>query len=122
MNPIEEMMEKFGVKPLDRCRICGAQEFALGQCAEVDCEIIFPPFTPKKQLEIIKILSVFHNIEIFCGRSSENNEFYRIRISDTLHSSVIHKSLEYALAALLNKCFDTFAPTQRQQIKEILEG
>lgn len=123
MNPIEEMMKKYGVKKIDPCEACTKKTWAECQaCPKFEADPVYPPFTPEKQLETIKILSVSRNIEIFHSKSLKYNEFCRVRINDIAHSSVIHKSLYYALAALLNKCFDTFIPAQRQQIKEILEG
>ena len=38
------------------CKRCGAADFALGQCAEVDCEKTYPQITDRILLKLICIL------------------------------------------------------------------
>lgn len=63
-NYIEEMMKTAGVDLMHLdCEKCGAQRFALGQCAETNCQSIHPDFTAEKQIEIIKLLGRLRSFE-----------------------------------------------------------
>ncbi len=93
MNPIEEMMEKFGVTKQD----------------------IYPPFTPEKQLEIIKILAKFTGSVTITNSLDE-----KWAITTSAHPTVYFKNTEDALAYFLINSKGIKPWTQ--QIKEVLEN
>lgn len=76
---VEQMMKTAGVNllPLD-CEKCGAQRFALGQCANTDCKRIYPDFTAEKQLELIKLVgkSICQNNYTLELETDEIEKFY----------------------------------------------
>lgn len=51
--------DTFGIEPKLDCKRCGAKNFALGQCAEVDCEKTYPEITDRILLEMICICSQY---------------------------------------------------------------
>lgn len=53
----KQFFDTFGIEPKFDCKRCGAMNFALGQCAEVDCEKTYPYITDRILLEFICILS-----------------------------------------------------------------
>lgn len=135
MNPIEEMMEKYGVKKVRPCDIC--DRLAPGDQTGYACigcnhcgkdELIYPPFTPEKQLEVIKLIAS----KKICSLTINNYDYnkrsciYRI-FSDHIQGGYIgwfcecNKDFAIALANILTNLFMHLTPTQRQQIKEILE-
>ena len=53
-NELEKkFFDTFGIEPKLDCKRCGAANFALGQCAEVDCEKTYPQITDRILLELI---------------------------------------------------------------------
>lgn len=55
-NKLEkQFFDTFGIEKRLDCKRCGARNFALGQCAEVDCEKTYPPITDRILLELICI-------------------------------------------------------------------
>ena len=54
-----QFFDTFGIAPKLDCKRCGAMNFALGQCAEVDCEKTYPYITDRILLELICILSKY---------------------------------------------------------------
>ena len=57
-NKLEkQFFDTFGIEPKLDCKRCGAMNFAIGQCAEVDCEKTYPPITDRILLELICILN-----------------------------------------------------------------
>lgn len=116
-NYIEEMMKTAGVNllPLD-CDRCGAQGFALGQCAEVDCKRAYPDFTTEKQIEIIKLIikSTF-TLQIWkMGMSAieyENVDYDYNSCLDNFEQDLAHITTQLMNAGELDK----------SKVKEILE-
>ena len=49
----KEFFDTFGIVPKLDCKRCGAADFALGQCAEVDCEKTYPQIADRILLELI---------------------------------------------------------------------
>jgi hypothetical protein len=58
--------DTFGIEPKLDCKRCGAMNFALGQCAEVDCQKTYPQITDRILLELICIvLNTFQTFEVY---------------------------------------------------------
>lgn len=55
----KQFFDTFGIEPKLDCKRCGAKNFALGQCAEVDCEKTYPLITDRILLEMICICSQY---------------------------------------------------------------
>lgn len=83
--------DTFGIEPKLDCKRCGAKNFALGQCAEVDCEKTYPEITDRILLEMIcicsqygfysaarniKILKIIMNIKAVITLSQEKSAHY----------------------------------------------
>ena len=55
-NEIEkQFFDTFGIEARLDCKRCEAMNFALGQCAEVDCKYGYPQITDRILLELICI-------------------------------------------------------------------
>lgn len=124
MNPIEEMMKKYGVvqKP-DICWRC----LHIKKCENKECEVTietnaqmeYPPFTPEKQLEIIKLISQRTTF----GLEIEEKHKHTIFTINTNFGSIGSFTFEKALAEFLTNIFYYCSnEAQKQQIKEILEN
>ena len=114
MSEIEKMYENAGIKKWLYCNICNAQEYGLGLCAETNCEPFYPPFTAKKQLNIIKFLGKIRDFHT-CGRycSALDSE------GDSVES--LQDKFEESLAGVINKLWTDMSQEEKQQIKEILK-
>ena len=70
-NELEKkFFDTFGIVAKLDCKRCGAINFALGQCAEVNCEKTYPQITDRILLELICI----HNTYIGTNLYSLNYE------------------------------------------------
>ena len=57
-NELEkQFFDTFGIEPKLDCKKCGAMNFALGQCAEVDCKKTYPQITDRIYLELHCLLN-----------------------------------------------------------------
>lgn len=64
-NELEkQFFDTFGIEPKLDCKKCGAMNFALGQCAEVECKKTYPQITDRILLELILIYSRISNLPI----------------------------------------------------------
>jgi len=132
MNPIEEMMERLGVKKKTMCEwTCKDSEFCNASCEHYETkQDVYPPFTPEKQLEIIKLIGCYITKNYirwgegatYSGYFDPATKTYRQQ-TDWAKSYYYEdqKSFECALAQLTTE----LVQAQRvniQQIKEILEG
>lgn len=129
MNPIEEMMKKYGVerpkeiphKCLQRlepynCLGCMKYDEEKEECTN---EGGYPQFTPEKQLEIIKLISQRTPF----GLEIEEKHKHTIFTINTDFGSIGSFIFEKALAEFLTTIFYYCSTeAQIQQIKEILEG
>lgn len=52
----KQFFDTFGIEPRLDCKRCGAKNFALGQCAEVNCEKTYPQITDSILLELITFI------------------------------------------------------------------
>lgn len=59
----KQFFDTFGIEARLDCKRCGAMNFALGQCAEVDCKKTYPQITDRILLELILIN--MHNEDLF---------------------------------------------------------
>ena len=58
-NELEKnFFDTFGIEPILDCKRCGAMNFALGQCAEVDCKKTYPQITDTHYLKLICLLNI----------------------------------------------------------------
>lgn len=82
---------------------------------DFDIELEFPPFTPEKQLELIKWLASEQNdVEIswYSDTSFRVNNFL---------DSCEHKDFSQALAGLVCELWEDLTEEQKEEIKRILE-
>lgn len=70
-NHIEQMMKTAGVKSITVEKRCKECDMNMEECGCFDCyKEIYPPFTPAKQLELIKLINKKHrNIRLCCSQS-----------------------------------------------------
>lgn len=70
-NHIEQMMKTAGVKSITVEKRCKECDMNMEECGCFDCyKEIYPPFTPAKQLELIKLINKKHrNISLCCSQS-----------------------------------------------------
>ena len=70
-NRIEQMMKTAGVKSITVEKRCKECDMNMEECGCFDCyKEIYPPFTPAKQLELIKLINKKHrNIRLCCSQS-----------------------------------------------------
>ena len=55
-NEIEkQFFEKFNIPKKLYCKKCGAAQFSLALCAEINCKPFYPPITDRILLELICI-------------------------------------------------------------------
>ena len=74
--------DTFGIEPRLDCKRCGAMNFALGQCAEVDCKKTYPTITDRILLELICIRNSLLNRQFQVW--DDNLEGLRIEILNRL--------------------------------------
>ena len=112
MNEVEKMYENAGIKKdWNSTPYGGIEEY-------------YPPFTPEKQLELIKWLAR-HNFVVcknlggwHTGINPTYDEEFGITCSKRATN---YGSFEYALASLINYLWQDLTEEERKQIKEILE-
>lgn len=124
MNPIEEMMEKYGVIkgcPCDFCdRLAAGDQigYSCNGCSHCgEDKEIFPTFTAEKQLGIIKLIGLLGNV-CLTKRMYHNNNW----CITTHHKNGIGENQDFsqALAQLTINLLEA-GESDKQQIKEILE-
>lgn len=128
MSEITKLYENAGIKKLLYCDICKAQEHALGLCAETKCEPFYPPFTPEKQIELIKLLinhPMLDEISLFFNEPSKtyNLRVYSLPEIGDFRSTYTEtqNSFEDMLAGLINNLWQDLTEEEKQQVKGILE-
>ncbi|MCM1339988.1 MAG: hypothetical protein NC191_09990 [Muribaculaceae bacterium] len=126
MNPIEEMMEKYGVeRPKEMPYAClqRLQPYNCLGCMKYDedkkeCTIEgdYPDFTPEKQIEIYQMIAPkATGLTIFLDEEQD-----WVFIIDEEYVG-FNKDYVCAFAMLLKNIHCALTPTQRQKIKEVLE-
>jgi len=56
-----EFFETFNITPLTNCKKCGASRVALGLCAEVNCDVVYPDITDTILLKLICLCFRYDN-------------------------------------------------------------
>lgn len=136
MNEVEKLYENADIIPRRKCEFDDDCPYGFSHsCDNCDIELTkfnasYPPFTAEKQLKLLQYLTKLElYAEIVLSSStdllSSNNDKYSIRfeISDpgfTLEK-VYCKTMEEAIAAIINKLWKHLKKEPKQQIKEILE-
>lgn len=133
-NLIDRMMEKYGVEcPNERPQDCKQRINQFGftclGCMEFDEEKeecthkgSFPPFTPEKQLKIIKLMNVYGGFEIYRNKITFRIYHLGMEFNHCCDMAAFRGSFEETMAYLMVVIYSRITPAQRQQIKEILEG
>ena len=120
MNPIEQMMECYGVEKKERCVEKNSPHW---WCHIADCDLCnnyqntYPPFTAEKQIELIKLLATFGTLEVeyWSGRF-----VYKLNgIYGLLPEKEGGGDFANVLAEIVRK-FEF--RLDHQQVKEILQG
>ncbi len=113
MNPIEEMMEKFGVES----KVVASYTFECGyNKKEYEKDVVeYPPFTPEKQLEIFNFVAKRPDFTLFFDAEKR----WVFIIDEYVGCD---KDLIFAFAKLITTLYSDLTAAQKQQIKEILEG
>lgn len=139
MNPIEEMMEKYGVKPKKpfRSTATGHKAYFTVPAMEkrsdkdywelIEGADIYPPFTPEKQLELLKYITLLPDIDEIKQYYNEPSKTWNITVisipemGHTFSATGSNNDFAFSLAELIITLHPMLTPTQRQEIKEILE-
>ena len=129
MSEIEKMYDNVGIKTCKR-----KQGFTLKDCTDRDCKecgyYIMPPFTPEKQIELIKTIETkcdFVDCIQIVFRPME--DLWKISIIPVLEMAFeeIHlyfgcnKDFSTALAMAINNLWQDLTEEEKQQVKGILE-
>jgi hypothetical protein len=124
MNEVEKMYKLANVQPQYKKRIECKEGHSIGQpCGKspcIDCdksvfENVMPPFTEKKQLEIVKFLlnkSVYYD--------TYGDREYWFHLSDEIENSK-YREFDEAIAECIYKMWEDLRDYEKVQIKEILE-
>lgn len=124
MNEVEKMYENANIKK--EVIPCPAKYYGY-DCTrnnwddeDCSCDIEgYPPFTPEKQLELIKLLSYYYNITI--SKNFENDYTFQCE-GDDVRRYVFTSGQDFAeqIASFVNLCYELLPEEERKQIKEIL--
>lgn len=123
MSEIEKMYENAGVKP-DHYH-CEGCEYDYEDICPDDCpnsQVIYPPFTAEKQIELIKLLG---NVRDFTVEIDKFKGVYYVGCRSAGSNDKLWGSsnvFEDALAELINETWFCLTEEEKQQIKEILNG
>lgn len=117
-NYIEEMMRIAGIKKRTMCAwTCKGSDLCNVSCEHYETkQEVYPPFTPEKQLEIIKLIFKKCFIDI-----QDNN------IKFTYHDSPVTYNMDLNdfaqnLAALVNNIWRNLTEEDKEKVRRILEG
>lgn len=125
MNPIEEMMKKYGVEP--EIYETPGRDWDDEGLASWYTEKVYPPFTPEKQLEILQFIMLHPEIDEIRQYYNEPSRTWNItaislpEMGQTFSVSGCNNDYASCLAELMTTFSQILTPNQRQQIKEILE-
>lgn len=120
MNEIEKMYSNAGIKKLLYCDICKAQEHALGLCAETKCEPFYPPFTAKKQIELIKWLGKSKNGFGVFNDGTEGLSCHCDFHWEWFRKDFYAEDFDNALAGLINNLWQDLTEEEKEDISGIL--
>lgn len=124
MSEIEKMYENVGVIKKRGCEYnsesCGRQDFIPCNLCAIHKEMIYPPFTAKKQIELIKWLSDFADFGTFSIDHDKSEYGIAFCVNDDGYYFV-DKIFEECIAKVVKNLWQDLSPKERKQIKEILE-
>ena len=112
MNKIDMLYEKANV---EKIRVNEQIIPSSGECIGYD--LVYPSFTPEKQLELLKV--IMHGTWIEMAKHF-NTGYYMGEIDFKSH--VEEKTFDEALAAIANLLWENISDKDKEEIKEILEG
>lgn len=123
MSEIEKLMQNVGILPRRKCEFYEDCPLGFAHSCD-DCDIEFresnssyPPFTPEKQLWLIKWLSdIDEHIGIHYDRYKGLFE-----MQTGSGGLCVCNDFEDALASRVNMIWQDLSEKQKQQVKEILE-
>lgn len=116
MSEVTELYESVGIGKRMTCFF----ECSRKTCS-VDCEhfekldMSYPPFTPEKQLELIKWLGIRDAFNFYQNKVTKDWVFYDHEKDAT------HYNFELGLASWIDYLWQGLTTEEKQQIKEILE-
>lgn len=115
MNEVEKMYEN--AEPDRNCNLYKHfTECPMKHTQCEDCEnFVYPPFTPEKQLELIKWLGIRDEFNFYQNKVTKDWIFYDHEKDAT------HYNFELGLASWVNYLWQDLTDAERTQIKEILE-
>lgn len=120
MNEIEKMYKNAGIEPTVRNKAVGR-----GYYIEHLREEVYPPFTAKKQLDVIKLISKQGQVIIENWEKDNRGFNVTFRANSNLRyitmDCITRKTVEEALAQLVNDIWQDLTKEEKQQIKEVLE-
>ena len=126
MSEIAKLYENAGVNKIEIKRCSGIkQSICLHNCNECESlDYTYLPFTPEKQLELIKWLGELDMLEIV--RTTREDKAWIINSEYGMSGNVYEhtsrmKSFEEAIAGLINSLWQDLTDADKVQIKEILE-
>ncbi len=123
-NHIEQMMKTAGVKSItveNRCKEC---DMNMEECGCFDCyKEIYPPFTPAKQLELIKLIAKANEAACFYyAKKKRNHSLLCLTNSTGFVESIKFSSqnFETALAGLVLRMLKK-NELDKAEVRRILE-
>ena len=124
MNPIDQMMECYGVEKRAYCEWCENSDLCYSYCEHLgEKTLYYPPFTAEKQIELIKLLldeNKGYNLTLYFD-TELRKYVMEVFETDAMFSSVNPENVNFeeCLASLITQLYE-YLP--RQRVKEILEG
>lgn len=116
---IQKLYEIAGVEKRLDCKKCGAENFALGQCAEVNCQATYPPFTAENQLELIKF--IIKSWDLILNHKGNRFNLCADTYKTIIGTHISNEQFDQALASLVYELWQDLTDDQKQEIKRILE-
>ena len=142
MNEVEKLYENAGIKSLPTCKNCNMLDeyWSNGTyCSTCKCDkdnyecnianYIYPPFTAKKQIELIKWLAIRFNSDYMAYWHNEIKDVWIFRLYELTEISSEepyiyegrNKDFTEALCDLFNDLWQDLTEEERRQIKDILQ-
>ena len=120
MNEIEKLYENAEIEKIHNCKGCEyEEEYICDDCPPQ--QLIYPPFTAEKQLELIKFITSLGVCEI---ENWNDKGFHfaikRERIYPTMFLSLSNINLQETLANVINNLWQDLTEEEKEQVKGIL--
>lgn len=124
INRIEQMMKTAGVKSITVEKRCKECDMNMEECGCFDCyKEIYPPFTPAKQLELIKLIAKANEAACFYYAKKKRSHSLLCLTNSTGFSEVIKfssQNFETALAGLVLRMLKK-NELDKAEVRRILE-